>query len=315
VRPRREWRAIGLAKAQPRRMIAARRRVWTAGGLVLAVVVSACGRVDYATQSASTDALAGTDADRESDAAIGLDGGALDAASPSDASVPADGATDDARPIVADGSALPTDGLLGHWTFDDPLADGAADSSGNGFDASCATGCPASVTGVQGMAGSFDGLDDGLRVPFDPRLSTTAGFTVTAFVRARASHIGAIVAKRQGTGALDSYSLAYDTDRPGLFVHPALGGSHDLLAPDPVAPGGWVAVGATWDGTSLRLWVEATSVTAVSETALVFDSNDLMIGVDSYEAWLAFFFQGEIDEVRLYSRALSAPEMALLAAR
>ena len=67
----------------------------------------------------------------------------------------------------------------------------------------------------------------------------------------------------------------------------------------------WSHVASTWDGTTARLYINGTEVarSALSGTAAT-STGALRIGGNN--VW-AEWFKGVIDEVRVYSRALSAP--------
>jgi hypothetical protein len=69
----------------------------------------------------------------------------------------------------------------------------------------------------------------------------------------------------------------------------------------------WSHVAGTYDGTTLRLYVNGTQVTSKAVTgSIVSSTGPLRIGGNSI--W-GEYFRGRIDEVRIYNRALSAPEI------
>ncbi len=69
----------------------------------------------------------------------------------------------------------------------------------------------------------------------------------------------------------------------------------------------WTHLTVTYDGTTLRLYVNGTQVGSRAMTgALLTSTGALRIGGNSI--W-GEFFQGRIDEIRVYNRALSAAEI------
>ena len=75
-----------------------------------------------------------------------------------------------------------------------------------------------------------------------------------------------------------------------------------------VATNAWAHLAATYDGTTLRLWVNGVNVSSRAVTGAIASSTmPLRIGGNS--VW-GEFFAGRIDEVRVYNRALTAPEIA-----
>ena len=63
----------------------------------------------------------------------------------------------------------------------------------------------------------------------------------------------------------------------------------------------------TYDGATLRLYVNGVQVSSVARTGSIATSaNPLQIGGDSIYGQ---YFQGLIDEVRVYNRALSQAEI------
>jgi hypothetical protein len=71
--------------------------------------------------------------------------------------------------------------------------------------------------------------------------------------------------------------------------------------------GSWTHLAATYDGTWQRLYINGVEVAQRVQTGLIASSSSaLRIGGDS--VWKQYF-QGRIDEVRIYNRALSVSEI------
>src|SRR5439155_1431726 len=85
-----------------------------------------------------------------------------------------------------------------------------------------------------------------------------------------------------------------------------VGGTEQQLRGGTVLPvNTWTHLAATYDGATQRLYVNGVEVAARAQTgAIVSTVNPLRIGGNSI--W-GEFFQGRIDEVRIYNRALARP--------
>lgn len=76
----------------------------------------------------------------------------------------------------------------------------------------------------------------------------------------------------------------------------------------------WTHVAAVYDGAAMRLYVNGSPAATVNATgALPVTSDDLFIGASSASAILSEKFQGLMDDVRLYDRALNPVEINTLA--
>ena len=69
----------------------------------------------------------------------------------------------------------------------------------------------------------------------------------------------------------------------------------------------WAHLAATYDGATMRFYVNGVQVASRAQTgAIATSTNPLQIGGDSI---FGQYFAGRIDEVRIYNRALSASEV------
>lgn len=91
------------------------------------------------------------------------------------------------------------------------------------------------------------------------------------------------------------------------FVDPSFS-YPQLYAESPLT---WSAIALTYDGSFLRLYVNGTQVRTRATTNTLTNSSDFAIG--RLGAFNGQYFSGRIDAVRLYSRAITAGEAALLA--
>ena len=80
-----------------------------------------------------------------------------------------------------------------------------------------------------------------------------------------------------------------------------------VAAPSAIAVNTWTHLALTFDGATLRMFVNGAQVSTRAVTgAAVVTSRALRIGGNS--VW-GEYFRGVIDEVRIYNRALAAAEI------
>jgi len=202
--------------------------------------------------------------------------------------------------------------------FEDDLADGASDRSGNGLDALCGPVCPTSGGGVlgQGLAGNFDGTDAmHLRVPSNPLLELPTGFTISAFVfiEANTSPAG-YVSKALDTTGDNSFLIGHVGGGGLVFWSDSTASRHDLRTGNPPLST-WFQLVGTYDQATSRkvLYIDGTMVAEDDAVMTVdFDGSDVFISADDDDGGVADGVQGAIDDVRIFDRALTPSEVLAL---
>jgi len=195
--------------------------------------------------------------------------------------------------------------LIAHWDMDDPAGSVAADVTGNGHDGSL-TGDANFVSGLSNGAVALDGNGDMIRVDSAPlALDTLNQFTVLAWVK---NSIGS------GAGTDDiAGQWNYPNSPSWILTHHGNNQYFFEIAGKGYLFGGtvstdWTLVAGTYDGSTMRLYqngVEVASQGGLSGS-LTFASADFVIGGQDDNS---NYFAGLIDDVQLYSRALSAGEL------
>jgi glucose/arabinose dehydrogenase/PKD repeat protein len=201
----------------------------------------------------------------------------------------------------------PSTGLVGAWAFNEASGTGATDSSGAGNHGTL-SGATRTTAGRYGSALTFDGVNDWVTVPDSASLDLTNGVTMEAWVRPTAlgSTWRTVVIKEQP--AQLSYALYANTSntRPSVHVHTS--SDVGLRGPSALPLNTWSHLAGTWNALVMRLYVNGTEVanSPLVGTALTSNSPLRIGGTAVWPEW----FAGQIDEVRVYNRALSQPQIA-----
>jgi len=194
-------------------------------------------------------------------------------------------------------------GLVGHWTFDEGSGTIAQDRSGHGHDGTI-NGGPQWVAGRFGSALLFDGVDDSVVYLFNQE-ETWSAYTVALWVKAESFGQTSNSAVFASTIASDTgFQLDVDGTDPGSYqYHP--GDGDQIIGP---VMGEWVHLAATCDGNSTSFYYNGALAATISRVHPQF--SKLAVGVNRITSrW----FNGIIDDFRLYDRALSEVETAGLA--
>ncbi|HVE42038.1 MAG TPA: LamG-like jellyroll fold domain-containing protein [Planctomycetota bacterium] len=206
------------------------------------------------------------------------------------------------------------DGLVGHWTFDSISGVTTPDFSPSKNDGRLVDG-PLVVPGRLGSALRFNGRTSYVTCPSSAALDLTGPFTISAWV-----NVG-----RQGSpasGIVEKWHPGKKEGPVGYYLR-LVGGRIELTFPNPagemecrgnktIPPDTWTLVTGVFDGSSIIIYVDGVldrsnpvrGLPGISKLPLVVGAGGSANGN---------FFMGDIDDVRIYSRALSAPEIARLA--
>jgi hypothetical protein len=209
----------------------------------------------------------------------------------------------------------PPTGPVAHWALDDTSGTTASDLTG-AHPATLTGG--ATWTGAGRIAGAahFDALS-GSAVTSGPVMDTSAAFSVSAWVRLNALPARSLTAV-SATGTFGSlFYFGYGLDAAGV------GRWHIALQTADTDPYGWIyaysdnahapTIGAwtqlvaEFDPASktIRFYVNGQKMAEVAEPSMWKASGPLHIGNSQWRGTLTDFWNGDIDDVRVYHRVLS----------
>gem|GEM_PF-482795 len=202
------------------------------------------------------------------------------------------------------------DGLIAWWAFDEekdcPVV---LDSAGNRLG-----GVVRDARRTDGLAGTALVCSGGcVIVPNHARLSPATSLSLTCWVRTDIpdQRDKWLVNRVFGTGGA-GYRLGLLEGRP-CFEVPLTPWSHHLEADRPLPVGRWVHLAGTFDGQTMRIYVDGAEAGTMDRPGTV-NPTDTHICLGNFDAKHPASFTGLLDEVKLYGRALSAAEVAAQAA-
>jgi hypothetical protein len=220
-----------------------------------------------------------------------------------------------------------SDGLVGHWTFEDISGGSVEDKSGNGNDMDLINS-PTQEQGVTGPALRFDSLGERGEIPADPSLDVTGGdFTISARFNTRTAEGTGPILQKRGENEADG-QMGF-----GLFVmvtggvlgsegYPQVqfrygydGGSGQFALNDPglVGAGPRYTVSVTYNAEHNRstIWINGDSrATAVGSNPPHDKSQPIRTGTKLTAGGSATsFLNGAVGEIAIHNRELPPSEI------
>ena len=215
-------------------------------------------------------------------------------------------------------------GLVGYWSFDgkDMAGVTAYDRSGNANNGTLTNG-PVRAIGKIGQGLSFDGVDDYVDSGTASVLDDLGPVSISAWIYPRSegeSGVGAIVTKdtaltsgywllRMYSAGINSLSFIKNYSTTDLII---------ATADNAITLNTWQHITLVWDGSSsavnAKIYINATEASYVQQQNGVDTKNsdnalNLYIGNRGNSN---ITFDGSIDDVRIYNRALTSDEVKRL---
>ena len=206
-----------------------------------------------------------------------------------------------------------TTGLMAYYPFNG----NANDASGNGNNGTVLEAVLANDRFTQASrAYSFDGVNDQIEVAHSASLSPTNAVTVAAWIRplanednkhcvSKGSHVNYFSRSYslQGPWADGNWRAALSTPTGEVVV----------ASSTAAALGAWSHVLMTYDGAVVKLYINGQLSGTQPATGLITQTSEgLFLGSHKFYAASDYWFNGGIDDVRIYNRALSAAEITKL---
>ena len=208
-----------------------------------------------------------------------------------------------------------SDGLVAYYPFNG----NANDASGNGNNGTVHGATLATDRlGSPNSAYSFDGAGNFISIPDNPLLALSANFTICAWYYQNNvtpdPGYGVPIVNKETAGIADGYGIYAGSmsDRRTSFI-----GASELISPGNFNVAQWHHIAVTTTGSISRMYVDGLEITSHSGGSPQTNTLPLFIGAPHVGCGggcgVREFFNGRIDDVRIYNRALSAAEIAVLA--
>jgi hypothetical protein len=143
-----------------------------------------------------------------------------------------------------------------------------------------------------GTALDFDGIDD--HVTLNGGFPALNNFTISAWVYPSDLTNGKIISSSNFELTLVGGSIKFQSASVGIVSYG-------------IEQGSWTHVTITYDGATLRLYLNGTEVKTFSAMGLIPAVNAVLLGKDSQGA--CCYFSGKIDELRIWSKSLTLDEV------
>ena len=197
-------------------------------------------------------------------------------------------------------------GPVAHWSFDEGEGNIAHDGSGNDNDGTLENG-PVWVAGISYSGLDFDGEDDYVEVSDSDSLDIDEEITIGAWIKMNemTDHHQVIVAKWYG--GTESYVLEF---RPNSkIIQMRLAGEY-CISETETEIDIWNYVTGTYNGAVAKLFIDGSEIMSCDFSGSIsVGDSPLAIGAHSY-AGDRNPFNGKMDEVSIWNRALSSEEIA-----
>lgn len=204
--------------------------------------------------------------------------------------------------------------------LDETTGGTAADSSGNGLGGALAGGTTwQPAAGIRAGAVKFDGVSGVITVPDAPLLDNTPAFTLAYWFRAEAHppDSAGLVSKRDSASANNAYTTYLKGTDQRIYVDIA-GSDNRFASATLIQTGRWYHVALVFDGalpaaSRASLWINGRLDVTANESAAAVPDYSSHVRLGNTPASVPAWFNGWLDDVRFYRRALSGEEIIALA--
>ncbi len=212
-------------------------------------------------------------------------------------------------------SSLPVSGraLVGYWPLNEGSGPSTIDWSGYNSTGTWSGTTPYYASGYnQSYAGNFDGSDDIVSIPNTSQFQFgTGSFSVGAWVKTSAALSEAAAVSANRCGIAESWVLETYNNKASFSTF-GTGSAGYLTSPGTINDGNWHYLVGVRNGTSVAIYLDGVQVNSAAVSA-GYNSNSgasvITIGNLSSGGSCNHYWNGNIQDVRIYDRALSGAEV------
>lgn len=216
-------------------------------------------------------------------------------------------------------AAVLADTPLHYYRLNEPLgAAGVLDSSGNTGHTATPTAvtfnAPGLLPGDADPAASFNGASSFITLPATADLDSIYNFTVEAVIQSSAAAAGGIIDRDNGGGVRGiQFKMNADGTLQLLVFDRSNGGIFNYITGGTINDGKPHHCAATYDNVTIRVYVDGVQVASVAFANGALGQNGAAMAIGRNQGGVNYF-NGTIDEVAIYTTALSAARIAAHAA-
>ncbi len=195
--------------------------------------------------------------------------------------------------------------LMGWWSFDFYNTTGVYDNSSyNNFGTFQGTSTSNIVTGIRGKGMQFNGVNNSISVPDSSLSGFTNGLTVSLWIKSNTTN-DVPIADFSGTSG--GYGIYCDGN-----WYTANGSAFLPVDAGRLTDNSWHMYTLIWNITNLISYRDGNLLASANGVGSLFPSASLTLGVDNRGPAPCAYFNGSLDDVLIFSRALSSSEISSL---
>jgi alpha-L-arabinofuranosidase len=206
------------------------------------------------------------------------------------------------------GTATPTPtpdaSLKGYWKFNETSGTSASDSSGNNKTGTLIGGSSWTTGGKINGAVNLDGTTGYASLPYI--INPSANFTAAAWVKLDSSYgtNSQVILQQEGTNGKTWLLRKSSTGKLSSYL-----GGADTLSNGTIAVGSWYHVAIVNNGGTVKLYINGLPDGSASRPIASETSGAMRVGCHKTPDTTNEEWDGTVDEVRIYNRALSDTEI------
>ena len=215
--------------------------------------------------------------------------------------------------VTVSNVAIPPSSAVAAYAFNEGSGTTTADASGHSLAGTLVNG-PTWTAGKYGNAVNFDGVDDFVNLGNPAALQMTGSMTISGWINAAAfpADDAAVVSKRSDRGYQLDTTIDQGPRAIGFKLTSSSGGDMIRYGTTALAPNSWYHIAGVYDAASRTMHVYLNGVLndGVLVGTVTSSQQNSASNVDiGQRGGGGYGFNGRIDDVRIYNRALTAAEI------